>query len=199
MISLLKNSSLNIFVDDLNIIEVGWTLIPILIILLILYPSLKVLYSNESLIISYYQITLKVLGRQWFWSFSLENELTQGLEDWFYFNSYIDNSSLSGESFYNLKVFNVDNKVFIPSKTSIRILISRRDVIHSWSVPSLGVKIDAIPGRINQLEFYLKFIGVYFGQCTEICGINHSIIPFILFSVPLKDCLLIESLISLVN
>ena len=148
--------------------------------------------------ISYYQITLKVLGRQWFWSFSLENEMSQSLDEYFYFNSYGD-SSFSKRMFNRLRVCNVDNKVFIPCGTSIRVLISRRDVIHSWSVPSLGVKMDAIPGRVNQLEFYLKFIGVYFGQCTEICGINHRIMPFVLFSVPLKDCLLIERMMYLTN
>lgn len=189
---------MNTFFNDLDVLEVGWTLIPVVIILWILFPSLKVLYSNESLIISYYQITLKVLGNQWFWSFSLDREINNFINKSFFYDSYI--SSERRKNFFSrLKVNNVDNKISIPFSTSVRVLLSRRDVIHSWSIPSLGIKIDAIPGRINQLEIYLKSIGVFFGQCTEICGINHRIMPFILFSVPLKDCLLIERLKDLLN
>ena len=133
-----------------------------------------------------------MLGNQWYWSFSLKREINSFLKESFSTNSYI--KSVNNEKFESLKVFNVDNKILVPRLTSIRVLISRRDVIHSWSLPSIGIKIDAIPGRINQLEVYFKSIGVFFGQCTEICGINHRIMPFILFSLPLKDCLIFESL-----
>ena len=84
------------------------------------------------------------------------------------------------------RALEVDNRVVLPTKTDIRVLVSSTDVIHSWTVPSLGVKADAVPGRLNQLNFFINYPGVFYGQCSEICGANHSFIPIVVEAVPLK-------------
>ncbi|WP_459515263.1 cytochrome c oxidase subunit II, partial [Erwinia amylovora] len=85
----------------------------------------------------------------------------------------------------DFRLLEVDHRVVLPTNTDIRVLVTSADVIHSWAVPSLGVKADAVPGRLNQLGFFVKYPGVFYGQCSEICGANHSFIPIVLEAVPL--------------
>jgi len=87
----------------------------------------------------------------------------------------------------DFRLLEVDHRVVLPTQTDIRVLVTSADVIHSWTVPSLGVKADAVPGRLNQLRFYIKYPGVFYGQCSEICGANHSFIPIVVEAVPLKN------------
>jgi cytochrome c oxidase subunit 2 len=87
----------------------------------------------------------------------------------------------------DFRLLDVDNRVVVPTETSVRLLITSADVIHSWAVPSLGIKTDAIPGRLNQIGFFIKYPGVYYGQCSEMCGANHSFIPIVLEAVAMKD------------
>jgi len=148
-----------------------WTLIPAVFLLFIAFPSLRLLYlieENEG-----FDLTLKVLGHQWYWSYEYRD---LGIK---FFDSYI--LSVDDSIF---RLLNVDNCLVIPFKTNVRIIISRIDVIHSWTIPSLGIKADAIPGRLNQLFLNFNRIGIYFGQCSEICGANHRFIPILISVVP---------------
>ena len=121
-------------------------------------------------------LTIKIFGHQWFWSYEYSD--FSNIE----FESYIINN-LNKENF---RLIEVDNKTIIPFKLNIRLLISSEDVIHSWTIPRLAIKIDAIPGRINQINLFLNRPGIYFGQCSEICGINHRFIPIQIESITLN-------------
>nr|NP_203516.1 cytochrome c oxidase subunit II [Terebratalia transversa]AAK95507.1 cytochrome oxidase subunit 2 [Terebratalia transversa] len=150
-------------------LEVAWTLIPGGILFFLAVPSLNLLYSSDNLLDP--SVTLKVVGHQWFWSYSY-SDLPKGPLS---YDSYmVPSSDLSSGEF---RLLEVDNRIVLPSSSNIRALVTGADVIHSWSVPSLGVKIDAIPGRLNSVEFFSKMVGVYYGQCSEICGANHSFMP----------------------
>nr|AHA52549.1 cytochrome c oxidase subunit II [Pambolus sp. QL-2013] len=170
---------LNLFINKNilhnHLIEVIWTLIPIIILLFMVIPSLKILYIMEEVINSY--LTLKIMGHQWYWSY-----------EFFDFKKLeFDSFMLSDLKFKNyFRLLDVDNRLVLPFKLNIRGLVSSFDVIHSWTIPMLGVKVDAIPGRINQLNLFMFRLGLYFGQCSEICGLNHSFMPIVLESVDLK-------------
>nr|YP_010350246.1 cytochrome c oxidase subunit II [Virgulibracon endoxylaphagus]UOK09626.1 cytochrome c oxidase subunit II [Virgulibracon endoxylaphagus] len=157
-----------------QLIETIWTMIPMLILMFMVVPSLKILYMSEEMINPF--LTLKILGHQWYWSYE-----------------YSEFKKIEFDSFmmmdFNNKYFRlleVDNRLIVPFKLNIRNLISSVDVIHSWCIPSLGVKLDAIPGRLNQCYMNLNRLGVYFGQCSEICGLNHSFMPISIESVNLN-------------
>lgn len=164
----------NRFLLQEQIIEIIWTTCPVFILFIIALPSLKTLYLlddpfNPSL-------TIKAIGHQWYWSYEYSDfpDLT--------FDSYIiprDDSSLFA------RLLETDNSVVLPMNTQIRVITTGADVIHSWTVPALGVKADAIPGRLNQIIFSINRPGIYFGQCSEICGSNHSFIPIKIESVPI--------------
>jgi len=124
-------------------------------------------------------LTLKTIGHQWYWSYEYSdfNQIE--------FDSYIIQSNELNN--YNFRLLDVDNRVILPINLKIRILITAADVIHSWSVPSLGVKVDGTPGRLNQTNFIINRPGLYYGQCSEICGANHSFIPIVIERVNLKS------------
>jgi cytochrome c oxidase subunit 2 len=125
------------------------------------------------------RLTIKTVGHQWYWSYEYSDFLN--LE----FDSYIlPTEELNRGDF---RLLDVDNRIVVPTETSVRLLITSADVIHSWAVPSLGIKTDAIPGRLNQIGFFIKYPGVYYGQCSEMCGANHSFIPIVLEAVAMKD------------
>jgi len=145
-------------------LELIWTILPALFLIFIAFPSLRLLYIMEE--IDFYEITIKILGHQWFWSYEYGD---LGLNR---YDSYI-----SEDNIRLFRLLNVDNCFIIPYNIGIRIIISRVDVIHSWTLPSLGVKVDAVPGRLNQLFMVFSRVGLYTGECSEICGANHSFIP----------------------
>lgn len=126
------------------------------------FPSIKILYITEEF--SSPAITIKIIGHQWYWSY--EYSELKNLN----FDSFIEDSNL-------IRLLNTSNFIVIPKKTVIRAVISSEDVIHSWTIPSIGIKIDAIPGRINQIIIYSNRTGLFTGQCREICGTNHSFMP----------------------
>jgi len=152
-------------------IETIWTILPAVILLFIALPSIKILYLIEDT--SNPRITIKVNGHQWYWSH--EYSITKNEE----FDTFIETSKM-------YRLIKTRDIIFIPVKTSIRILISSTDVIHAWAIPSIGVKVDALPGRINQTFLTAKRLGLYSGQCSEICGTNHSFIPIIVNAVSTK-------------
>jgi len=158
-----------------TLVEVIWTVIPSIILIFIAFPSLQLLYSLDE--ITDPSLTLKAVGHQWYWSYEysdVEDELIE-------FDSYMVSSMDLNKG--DLRLLEVDNKVVLPLNTNIRIVITGADVIHSFTVPSLGVKADAIPGRLNQVSFLIKRPGVYYGQCSEICGSDHSFMLIVIEGV----------------
>jgi len=161
---------------DTQKVETIWTILPDIILILIALPSLRILYIIDE--INNPSLTVKTIGHQWYWSY--EHTDYEDLS----FDSYIIPTSelKPGE----LRLLEVDNRVVLPIKITIQILISSKDVLDSWAVPSLGLKTDAIPGRLNQTTLISTRPGLYYSQCSEICGSNHSFMPIVLELVPLK-------------
>nr|AML25749.1 cytochrome c oxidase subunit II [Carabidae sp. BMNH 1274270] len=174
MITLFFNKYINRYLLEGQLIELIWTILPAITLIFIAFPSLRLLYLLDE--INNPSITLKTIGHQWYWSYEYSN--FKKLE----FDSYmIPTNELNKENF---RLLDVDNQVVLPFNTQIRILVSATDVLHSWTIPSLGVKIDANPGRLNQTNFFMNRTGLFYGQCSEICGANHSFMPIVIESVP---------------
>ena len=176
-ISLLTNTFSSRYILEGQEIETIWTILPGIILLFLALPSLRLLYLLDEILDC--RLTIKTVGHQWYWSYEYSDFLN--LE----FDSYIlPTEELNRGDF---RLLDVDNRIVVPTETSVRLLITSADVIHSWAVPSLGIKTDAIPGRLNQIGFFIKYPGVYYGQCSEMCGANHSFIPIVLEAVAMKD------------
>jgi len=167
-----------------NIIEIVWTSVPALILLSLASPSFSLLYSLDE--ISNPELTLKILGHQWYWSYEISDfnscSDTQNLK----YSSYMltDESLKENNSIGFFRVLETNKRVVLPTNTHLRLLITAVDVLHSWTIPSFGVKVDACPGRLNQANLFIKRFGVFFGQCSEICGVNHGFMPIVLLAIP---------------
>ena len=161
------NKNLNIYILESQSLELFWTVVPAVILLFIGFPSIRLLYLLDEIYNPL--ITLKTVGHQWYWSYEYSDFIDVE------FDSYIIPSTEIEQASFRL--IDVDNRTVLPVNTQIRNLITAADVLHSWTVPSLGVKADAIPGRLNQIRFYINYPGLFFGQCSEICGANHRFIP----------------------
>lgn len=153
-----------------QIIEIIWTILPAITLIFIALPSLRLIYILDE--VNNPSISIKTIGHQWYWSYEYSD--FKNIE----FDSYIiPTNELSSSQF---RLLDVDNRVIIPYETQIRMLVTSADVIHSWTIPSFGVKIDATPGRLNQIGFSTNRTGLFFGQCSEICGANHRFIPIVI-------------------
>nr|YP_009116460.2 cytochrome c oxidase subunit II [Trypaea australiensis]AJD80488.2 cytochrome c oxidase subunit 2 [Trypaea australiensis] len=173
MASLFFNKYIHRFLLENQNIEIVWTIIPAVILVFIAFPSLRLLYLLDE--VNKPSVTLKVVGHQWYWSYEYSDFMQVE------FDSYmVPTTDLGNEGF---RLLDVDNRTVLPMNTQIRVLISAADVIHSWTVPALGVKADAIPGRLNQVNFLVNRPGLFYGQCSEICGANHSFMPIVIESV----------------
>nr|YP_010478434.1 cytochrome c oxidase subunit II [Nesophrosyne ponapona]UVI59878.1 cytochrome c oxidase subunit II [Nesophrosyne ponapona] len=175
--SLFTNKLINRNMLESQMIELIWTILPALMLVTIALPSLKILYMLEE--INKPLISLKVIGHQWYWSYELSD--FKNIE----FDSYMKNTKALNNNEYRL--LEVDNRIIVPFNTKTRVLVTSLDVIHSWTVPALGIKIDGTPGRINQGNIMISRPGVYYGQCSEICGANHSFMPIVIESVNIKS------------
>nr|YP_006493359.1 cytochrome c oxidase subunit II [Ahamus yunnanensis]ADK97544.1 cytochrome c oxidase subunit II [Ahamus yunnanensis] len=176
MLSLFLNKYINRFLLEEQMIELIWTILPAITLIFIALPSLRLLYLLDE--INNPLITLKTIGHQWYWSYEYSD--FNKIE----FDSYmIPMNELKLNEF---RLLDVDNRIILPMNTQIRILITAMDVIHSWTIPSLGVKIDATPGRLNQSNFFLNRPGLFYGQCSEICGANHSFMPIVIESISMN-------------
>lgn len=146
---------------DNQVLEFVWTALPLFILLFLAFPSIRILYLMDEA--QHPGLSCKVMGHQWFWSYEYRDfKLIE-------FDSYI---------VHNLaRLLEVDNSFVLPILIKVRLLVSSFDVLHSWTVPSLGVKVDSVPGRLNQLNFSCNRLGLFFGQCSEICGANHRFMP----------------------
>nr|YP_010946585.1 cytochrome c oxidase subunit II [Margattea multipunctata]WGO57303.1 cytochrome c oxidase subunit II [Margattea multipunctata] len=176
MILLLKNKFINRFLLEGQLIEVAWTIAPAIILIFIALPSLRLLYLMDE--INKPIMTLKTIGHQWYWSYEYSD--FSKIE----FDSYMtpQNELMTKE----FRLLDVDNRATLPMNTFIRIIITAADVLHSWTIPSLGIKADATPGRLNQTSFFINRSGVFYGQCSEICGANHSFMPIVIESIPIN-------------
>lgn len=172
-LSLCLNSLSNRYTFEAQAIETIWTILPALILLFIALPSLRLLYLIDE--VSSPALTLKSVGHQWYWTYEYSDFTNLKFE------SYIlpTDKLIPGQ----FRLLEVDNRAILPINTEIRVLVTAKDVIHSWTIPRLGVKADAIPGRLNQIGFTLTRPGVFYGQCSEICGQNHSFMPIAIEAV----------------
>ena len=171
------------------LLEIVWTLFPTIILMVIAVPSFALLYAIDAEVGNDRVITIKAIGHQWYWHYEygcyddLRAENERGPID---FDSY----ALPLDSIYHpkhrlgdLRLLATDNRIFLPALAMTRMIVTSSDVIHSWAVPSFGVKIDAIPGRLNVISFFIKRHGLFFGQCSEICGVNHGFMPIVVRGV----------------
>ena len=165
------------------LIEVIWTLIPTFILLLIAVPSFALLYAMDEIIDP--DLTLKVIGHQWYWSYEYSDYVDLLSEGSIEFDSYMVPTDELEEG--DFRFLEVDNLVALPIETHIRVIITAGDVLHCWAVPSLGVKMDAVPGRLNQQNIYIKREGLFYGQCSELCGVNHGFMPIVVQGMALND------------
>ena len=165
-----------------TLIEMIWTITPAIILLIIAIPSFSLLYAMDEVISP--AITIKTLGHQWYWSYEYSDYINEDNESIIYDSYMIPEEDLE---LGQLRLLEVDNRMVIPINTHIRIIVTAADVLHSWAVPSLGIKCDAIPGRLNQTSLFVKREGLYYGQCSEICGINHGFMPIVVEAVSLPN------------
>lgn len=167
-----------------TVIEVVWTRVPARVLVAIAIPSFALLYSVDERVDP--ALTVKVVGHQWYWSYEYsdvvgENEEGRG------FDSYMlpDDELTTGQ----LRLLEVDHRLVRPIDTHIRMIVTAADVLHAWTVPAFGVKIDACPGRLNQVSRFVTRPGVFYGQCSEICGVNHGFMPIAVEAMTLPNYL----------
>nr|YP_010688320.1 cytochrome c oxidase subunit II [Cheiloneurus elegans]WBR65748.1 cytochrome c oxidase subunit II [Cheiloneurus elegans] len=168
LVFMVFNKYINRFMFEGQLIEIIWTIVPMVFLFFLVFPSLKILYLGDEVFNPF--MTIKSLGHQWYWSYEYSD--FKDLE----FDSFM----ISDLDRFSFRLLDVDNNLVVPMNLNLRMLVSSLDVIHSFAIPSVGIKIDAIPGRINQMMINLNRVGLYYGQCSEICGINHSFMPIVL-------------------
>ena len=179
-----KSPIVHKYLNHGTLIELIWTITPALILIAIAFPSFRLLYLLDEVISP--TITIKVVGHQWYWSYEYSDYINESGEP-IEFDSYmIPESDLELGQF---RLLDVDNKVIIPTDTHVRLIVTGADVIHSFAVPSLGVKIDCVPGRLNQTSILAERTGTFYGQCSEICGVYHGFMPIAVEAVSVQEYL----------
>jgi cytochrome c oxidase subunit II len=160
-----------------TLLEVVWTAVPVLILVIIAIPSFRLLYYAD--VIPDTDMTIKAIGRQWYWSYEYPDH------DNFTFDAFMlrDDELEPGMQ----RLLETDNRVVLPAGTNIKVQVTASDVLHSWAMPSLGVKIDAVPGRLNEIWIRIDEPGVYYGQCSELCGVMHGFMPITIEAVPPEE------------
>lgn len=171
-------------------LEIVWTITPSLVLVAIAIPSFGLLYAMDELISP--ELTIKAIGHQWYWSYEYSD--IAGDKDEIIFDSYMvpEEDLVVGE----LRLFTVDKQIYIPVGVNVRVIVTATDVLHSWAVPALGVKMDAVPGRLNQIGIFIKREGVFNGQCSEICGVNHAFMPIQIRGILLNQNTDIEGFVA---
>jgi cytochrome c oxidase subunit 2 len=177
-----EKNSVPVNVVHASTLEVIWTIVPGLVLMVIAIPSFALLYAADELVDP--AMTIKVVGHQWYWSYEYSDYETDDGES-LNFDSYIvqEDDLTIGQ----LRLLEVDNRVVVPTNTHVRVIVTAADVLHCWAVPSFGFKIDACPGRLNQSSIFVQREGVYYGQCSEICGVNHGFMPIVVEAVSLDN------------
>nr|YP_010379960.1 cytochrome c oxidase subunit II [Gymnothorax undulatus]YP_010759011.1 cytochrome c oxidase subunit II [Gymnothorax miliaris]YP_010809125.1 cytochrome c oxidase subunit II [Gymnothorax rueppelliae]ADO24546.1 cytochrome oxidase subunit II [Gymnothorax meleagris]AKO90253.1 cytochrome c oxidase subunit II [Gymnothorax formosus]WNH19088.1 cytochrome c oxidase subunit II [Gymnothorax flavimarginatus]UDF87782.1 cytochrome c oxidase subunit II [Gymnothorax undulatus]UEX93147.1 cytochrome c oxidas len=175
IVAMVTTTLTDAYILDSQEIEIVWTVLPAIILILIALPSLRILYLMDE--INDPHLTIKAIGHQWYWSYEYTDYEDLG------FDSYmVPTQDLTPGQF---RLLETDHRMVVPMESPVRVLVTAEDVLHSWAVPALGVKMDAVPGRLNQTAFIAARPGVYYGQCSEICGANHSFMPIVVEAVPL--------------
>jgi cytochrome c oxidase subunit 1 len=168
-----------------SMIEMIWTVLPAILLIFIAIPSFILLYAMDELINP--MLTVKVIGHQWYWSYEFSDYINnEDLKNNIWetkvkFDSYMINDAELQKG--DLRLLKTDKPLFLPKNTHIRFIITASDVLHSWSVPAFGIKVDAVPGRLNQISTYIKNSGIFYGQCSELCGVNHAFMPIEIYVV----------------
>lgn len=178
LISIIINKLTARFILDAQTIETIWTATPAAVLVILALPSLRILYIIEE--VNAPIVTVKAIGHQWYWEYEY-SDITNALK----FDAFIKPSSELAPG--DFRLLEVDHRTVLPLNREIRAIITSADVLHAWTVPSLGVKADAVPGRLNQLGFSCIKPRVLYGQCSEICGANHSFMPIALEFISWKD------------
>lgn len=167
-----------------NSLEIVWTTIPALILLTLSTPSFTLLYAMDE--ISEPELSIKILGHQWFWSYEIsdfnscrKNQKTFKLVCYM---MVLDGLPKEKQGYFRL--LETNRRLILPTNTHLRLLVSAADVLHSWTIPSFGLKVDACPGRLNQVNLFIKRAGLFYGQCSEICGVNHGFMPIVVVAMP---------------
>nr|YP_009919191.1 cytochrome c oxidase subunit II [Triatoma sanguisuga]AEA41117.1 cytochrome oxidase subunit II [Triatoma sp. AR-2011]AEA41118.1 cytochrome oxidase subunit II [Triatoma sp. AR-2011]AEA41122.1 cytochrome oxidase subunit II [Triatoma sp. AR-2011]QMP96835.1 cytochrome c oxidase subunit 2 [Triatoma sanguisuga] len=177
MSTVLYNKLINRYLLEGQTIELIWTILPAFTLIFIALPSLHILYLMDEM--NNPAVTIKSIGHQWYWSYEYSD--FNNVE----FDSYMKPTNDLEMS--DFRLLDVDNRAVLPMNTQIRILVTAADVLHSWTIPSLGIKIDGTPGRLNQGSIFINRPGLLFGQCSEICGANHSFMPIVVESVSMNQ------------
>nr|YP_008994148.1 cytochrome c oxidase subunit II [Jaminaea angkorensis]AGJ71979.1 cytochrome c oxidase subunit II [Jaminaea angkorensis] len=167
-----KNEIVYKYANHGTLIELIWTITPALVLIAIAFPSFKLLYLMDEVISP--SMTIKAVGHQWYWSYEYSDFINEDGES-IEFDSYMVPETDLEDGM--LRLLDVDNRVVVPVDTHIRFIVTGQDVIHDFAVPSLGLKVDACPGRLNQSSVLIEREGVYYGQCSEICGVYHGFMP----------------------
>nr|UGN61747.1 cytochrome c oxidase subunit II [Cryptocercus maluogouensis] len=173
MMAMTYNKYIDRYLLEGQMIEVAWTIAPAIILIFIAVPSLRLLYLMDE--INNPTLTLKTIGHQWYWSYEYSDFIKVEFDAYMIPQNELHN--------YSFRLLDVDNRTTLPTNTFIRMIVTAADVLHSWTIPSLGVKADATPGRLNQISFLINRPGLFFGQCSEICGANHSFMPIVIESI----------------
>lgn len=156
-----------------TLIEIIWTGIPVLILIVIAFPSFKLLYKMD--VTPKADLTIKAIGNQWYWTYEYPDH------DIRFDSNMLNEDQLKPGQF---RLYEVDHRLVVPIQTNIRLITTATDVLHSWAVPAFGVKKDSIPGRLNETWFHVNKEGVYYGQCSELCGVKHGFMPIVVEAVP---------------
>nr|QBX87712.1 cytochrome c oxidase subunit II [Alaudala cheleensis]QPZ46926.1 cytochrome c oxidase subunit II [Alaudala cheleensis] len=177
LLTLMLTEKLTSNTVDAQAIELVWTILPAAVLIMLALPSLRILYMMDE--INEPDLTLKAIGHQWYWTYEYTDfkDLT--------FDSYM--TPTTDLPLGHFRLLEVDHRVIVPTSSTVRVIVTADDVLHSWAVPSLGVKTDAIPGRLNQTSFLASRPGIFYGQCSEICGANHSFMPIVVEAAPLAN------------
>lgn len=157
---------------DQVFLEVAWTILPMIILFIIGIPSIALLYATNELVDT--NMTIQVIGNQWYWTYEY-NDIDLTFDSYMVFEDDLN--------YGELRLLEVDHRLIVPSSTHIKVLITSSDVVHSWAIPSLGIKIDACPGRLNAITMFIKKSGIFYGQCSEICGVNHGFMPIVVQAI----------------
>nr|QMQ98314.1 Cox2 [Metschnikowia sp. 03-147.1] len=163
-------------------LEIMWTMFPAVMLLLMAFPSFMLLYLCDEVLTP--AMTIKVVGLQWYWKYEYSDFVSEKGET-MEFESYMMPEDMLEEG--QLRLLDTDTSMVLPVDTHVRFIVTANDVLHSFAVPSLGMKMDATPGRLNQVSALIQRTGVYYGQCSELCGVNHSLMPMKMECVPINE------------
>jgi len=177
LLTVVSNSQSCRVVYSAHRLEMVWTGLPGVILFGLAVPSIRLLYKMDEMVDP--QVTVKAIGHQWYWSYEYGDFKN------FEFDSYLKKVEVGEGSV--VRLMEVDKRCVLPVATRIRMIVRSTDVIHSWAIPELGVKMDGIPGRLNQVPLKIERPGVYRGMCSELCGVNHAYMPIVVEAVPMSD------------